>query len=52
MTRRTWCTSVIAAAALLTVASACGGSSGGGTSAVDFVRRVTTEFSRGRSGRL
>ncbi len=52
MTRRTWCTSLIAAAALAAVASACGGSSGGGNSAADFVRRVTTEFSRGQSGRL
>lgn len=52
MTRRAWCTSLIAAAALLAGASACGGSSGGGTSAADFVRRVTTEFSRGQSGRL
>ncbi len=52
MTRRTWCTSLIAAAALAAVASACGGSSGTGTSAADFVRRVTTEFSRGQSGRL
>jgi hypothetical protein len=52
MTRRTSCTSLIAAAALAAVASACGGSSGTGTSAADFVRRVTTEFSRGQSGRL
>jgi hypothetical protein len=52
MTRRAWCTALIAAVALAGVVSACGGGSGGGRGASDFVRRVTTEFSRGQSGRL
>jgi hypothetical protein len=52
MTHRAWYTSLIAAVALAIVVSACGGGSGGGTRASDFVSRVTTEFSRGQSGRL
>ena len=50
---------MLAAAALVAaVATGCGGggsgstSSGGGQSAADFIQQVTTQFSRGQSGRL
>jgi hypothetical protein len=45
----------LAAAALVAAAAGCGGKSGagGGTqSAADFIGQVTTQFSRGQSGRL
>jgi hypothetical protein len=45
---------LVAASLLVVLAAGCGGggSTGGGNSAADFVQRVTTEFSRGQSGRL
>jgi hypothetical protein len=46
---------LVLAAALLAAGCFGGGSSGstsGARSAADFVRRITTEFSRGQSGRL
>ena len=44
-----------AASVLATSATGCGGSGGtggGGQSAADFIGKVTTQFSRGQSGRL
>jgi hypothetical protein len=48
---------VVLLAGLVTLGTACGGAGsgsglGGQESAASFVRRVTTEFSRGQSGRL
>lgn len=58
-TRRRRARFLVAAALVLATAAAaggCGGGSGGSTSGSEspaaFVRRVTTEFSRGQSGRL
>jgi hypothetical protein len=42
----------IAVVATLAVAAGCGGSSGHGESAPAFMKRITTEFARGQSGRL
>ena len=51
-----WSVAALAGAALVAVAAAgCGGSSGAGggnTSAANFIDQVTTQFSRGQSGRL
>jgi len=46
-------TAVLLTGVVAVAAAGCGGgSSGGPESASDFVRRVTTQFSRGQSGRL
>ena len=48
-----WALAAVSVAAATALAAGCGGGSGTSTpSAADFVRRVTTEFSRGQAGRL
>lgn len=51
--RRSYAATLATAALVAAVATSCGGSAGGqGSAAADFIRQVTTQFSRGQSGPL
>lgn len=52
--RRRYAATLATAALVATVTTSCGGGSAGGqgSAAADFIRQVTTQFSRGQSGPL